>query len=687
MLKTEAVKVVICQELIFKNMNDEKLAKERVKKLKKLIDYHRYMYHVHDKEEISSDALDSLKKELFDLEERFPHLITPDSPTQRVEGKPLKEFKKVAHYRPMLSFQDAFSESDMEDFEKRIKRITDREIDYFCELKIDGLAVELVYENGVFLNGSTRGDGTVGEDVTGNLKTIEAIPLRLYNKEGSEKSVVVRGEVFISKKEFSKLNKERKKEGLPLYANPRNIAAGSVRQLDPRIPAKRKLDFFAYDLVADTKEHEAILPFGSDTHQKKHKILRKMGFKTVNKERYCKDLREVFRFYKEVEKERSGYPYEIDGIAVFVNDNKTFEELGVVGKAPRGGIAYKFPLEQRTSIVENVVFQVGRTGVVTPVAVLSPVSLAGVTVSRATLHNEDEIKRLGVHTGDTVVVGRAGDVIPRVMKVLKELRTGKEKPVYFPKKCPLCKSKLVRPEGEARWYCKEKRCHGVKKERFTHFVSKKGMDIDGVGEKMIEKLLSEGVISHPAELFELKEGDLVALERFADKSASNTISAIKDKKKVPLSRFLYALSIPHVGELTARLLSLKFKNLENLQKAPFSDLSEINGIGPVVAGSVVDFFNENGDLVSKLKSVGIKITEDRSGTALRGKSFVITGTLSSLSREEAKEKVTTAGGKVSSSVSSSTGYLVCGDNPGTKLEKAKELGVKVLNEEDFLKLL
>ncbi len=682
----------------------KKEAKKRIEKLKKVIDHHRYMYHVHDKEEISSDVLDSLKKELSDIEDHFPTFITPDSPTQRVEGEPLKEFLKVRHYEEMLSLQDAFDRNDIFNFKKKILRLVEDEITgFFCELKIDGLAIEIVYENGIFAHASTRGNGRIGEDVSQNIKTIDSIPLSLRsvdqfsdkqrkistNKEWIEndKSIVVRGEVFINKKEFIYLNKERKKEGLPLYANPRNIAAGSIRQLDPRVAASRNLDFFAYDLVADTKKEEVICPFGARTHAKKHALLRALGFKVVPYEKQCDDLEDVFNFYEEVSNLRESLPYEIDGIAVFIDDNNLFHHLGVAGKAPRGAVAYKFPLEQRTSVIKDVIFQVGRTGVITPVALLHPVSIAGVTISRATLHNEDEIKRLGVRIGDTVVVGRAGDVIPRVVKVLDELRTGEEKSIHFPKKCPLCKSNLVRLEGEARWYCEDKKCYGVTKERFIHFVSKKGMDINGLGEKMIDKLLSEGVVSHPAELFELKEGDLLSLDRFADKSAKNIISAIQEKKEIPFSRFLYALSIPHIGELTSRLLSTTFKNLNNLKEASFSDLENVEGVGPIMARSITDFLKNNREFMFQLEKVGIKIIEERSGTTLRGKSFVITGVLFSFSREEAKEKIIRAGGKVSSSLSSSTNYLVCGKNPGTKIEKAKEKGVRIITEEDFLKMV
>ncbi len=684
----------------------EKEAKKRIERLKELINHHRYQYHVLNKEEISSAALDSLKKELYDLENEFPQFVAPDSPTQRVEGEPLKEFKKIRHYRRMLSFQDAFSKEDMRDFERRITRIVPEEnVDYFCELKVDGLAIELIYEEGVLVSGSTRGDGIIGEDVTQNLKTIDSIPLGLrspefFSKEEEEisshsgwgdkkKSLVVRGEVFISKEEFFNLNEERRKEDLPLYANPRNIAAGSIRQLDPSVAAERNLDFFAYDLVADMKEGDSVTPFNIKTHKGKHEALRTLGFKTVDKEKYCKAMEEVFAFYEEVERKRDDYTYQIDGIAVFVNDNEIFERLGVAGKAPRGGIAYKFPLEHSTTVVKDVLFQVGRTGAITPVAVLKPVQLGGVTISRATLHNEDEVKRLDVRINDTVVVGRAGDVIPRVIKVLPELRVGKEKKISFPTKCPLCKEDIKRPKGEARWYCKSEDCKGTRRERLHHFVSKKGFDIDGFGKKVVDKLLEEGLISTPVDIFNLKEGDLLPLERFAEKSTNNLIKAIENSKRIPLSKFLQAISIPYTGEAAARALAYHFNSLEDISNASVEELMAIPDIGPVTAQSIHEFFNkeEKKRLIEGLKSAGVKIEAEERATKFAGKTFVVTGAMKSLKREEAEEMISKLGGRVSSSVSKNTSYLVAGENPGSKLEKARELEVRVLTEEEFLEMI
>jgi DNA ligase (NAD+) len=664
----------------------KKEAQKRIEKLKELINYHRYLYHVLDKQEISPEALDSLKKELFDLEQKYPEFITPDSPTQRVGGKPLEKFEKVRHPTPMLSFNDAFSEKDIEDWLERISKLLKKEerekIDFYCEPKIDGLAIELIYENNILKVGSTRGDGLIGEDITQNLKTIEAIPLKLREiKEKLPKTIVVRGEVFISKKEFERVNKEQKKKGLPTYANPRNLAAGSVRQLDPKITASRNLDSFCYDLISD---------LGQKTHQKEHEILKELGFKTNPYNKYCQNLKEIFEFHKEIQKKREELPYEIDGIVVTINDNKIFEKLGVVGKAPRGAIAFKFPLKQATTIVEDIKVQVGRTGALTPVAYLKPVKVGGVTISRATLHNEDEIKRLGVKIGDTVIVGRAGDVIPDIIKVLPELRTDKEREFKMPKKCPACGQKVLKSKGEVVLRCQNPDCFARKREYFYHFIQKGAFDIVGLGAKIVDRLIEEGLVEDPADLFLLKEGDLIPLERFAEKSAKNLIEAIQSKKEITLAKFIFALGIRGVGEETAQDLANHFGSLEKLKKATKEELQEILDIGPVVAGSIFNWFREkkNLEFLKKLKKVGIEIESLKPKVKrLKGKTFVLTGTLETLTREEAKEKIRELGGKVSSSVSKKTDYLVLGKEPGSKYEKAKKLGIKIIDEKQFLKIL
>jgi len=686
----------------------KKEARERIEKLKKLINYHRYLYHVLDKQEISEAALDSLKKELFDLEQKFPEFITPDSPTQRVGGKPLEKFEKFRHPTPMLSFNDAFTEQDMIDWEERIKKLLTPEeiqkIEYFCELKFDGLAIELIYENEIFKKGATRGDGLVGEDVTQNLKTIESVPLRLRDREevikdlrkheldeiaqfvekNGLKSVVVRGEALITKKEFERINREQEKKGLPKYANPRNIAAGSIRQLDPKVTASRRLVVFAYDVVSD---------LGQKTHQQEHEILRILGFKT-HKEgaKLCRNLKEVFAWREYWLKKRETLPFEIDGLVVQVNDNKIFEKLGVVGKAPRGAIAFKFPLKQAETIVEDIRVQVGRTGAVTPVAILKPVEIGGVTITRATLHNADEIKRLGLKIGDTVIVGRAGDVIPEVVKVLKELRTGREKEFRMPRHCPVCGAVLIRPEGEVVWRCPNPRCPARQRRGLYHFVSKKAFDIEGLGPKIIDQLVDEGLISSPADIFALKEGDLIPLERFAEKAAKNLVEAINKKRKISFERFIFALGIPGVGEETARVLAEKFGTLENLKNASFEELLSIKDIGPETARSIFEFFRkkENLQLLKELRRAGVEVIESEKPLTqgkLSGKTFVFTGALENFTREEAKEAVRKLGAKVSESVSKNTDFVVAGKDPGSKLEKAKKLGVKILSENDFLEIL
>ncbi|MFA5013130.1 MAG: NAD-dependent DNA ligase LigA [Candidatus Paceibacterota bacterium] len=686
-------------------MNKEE-AKQRIAKLRELINYHRYLYHVLDKQEISENALDSLKKELFDLEQNYPDLITPDSPTQRVGGEPLPAFKKFTHPKAMTSFFDAFSREDMENWETRNKKLLTqseaKKVNYYCEPKLDGLAIELIYENGVLAIGSTRGDGRIGENVTQNIKTIDAIPLRLRSekeaarelenaglkdaariiKQKGLKEIVVRGEAIITKKEFLKTNEERAKKGLPLYANPRNLAAGSIRQLDPKITAERKLDSNIYSLITD---------LGQKTHEQEHIILKALGFKTNNKyNRFCDNLDEVFDYYAYWQKNREKLPYEIDGAVVMINDNQIVRKLGVVGKAPRGGIALKFPLKEATTIIEDIIVQVGRTGAMTPVAVLKPVQVGGVTISRATLHNEDEIRRLGLKIGDTVAVGRAGDVIPEIMKVFPELRTGKEKRFSMPKKCPDCDDNLVRHPGEVAWYCPNPNCFSRKRRYLGHFVSASAFDIDGVGPRIIDRFLEEGLIRDAADLFDLKEGDILPMERFAEKSAKKIVENIQSKKRITLGKFIYALGIRNVGEKTARDLAERFGSIEKIKQLSSEDLEGTRDIGPVVAQSVFDWFADKHNLnfLKRLEDAGIIIEkEEKRGTKLKGKTFVLTGTLESMSRNEAKEKIMALGGEVLGAVSKNLDYLIAGENPGSKYDKAKKLGVKIIDEKEFLKKL
>jgi len=658
-------------------------AKKRIEKLRELINYHRYLYHVLDKQEISEQALDSLKKELFDLEQEYPDLITLDSPTQRIGGKPLDVFQKTEHKQMMYSLTDAFSREDMENWETRNNKLLTEEeknsIEYYCEPKLDGLAIELTYINGTLEIGSTRGDGKIGENVTQNIKTIESIPLNIKTKV---KEIIVRGEAVIKKNDFIKINKQREKDGLPVYANPRNLAAGSIRQLDSNITAERKLTADVYSLISD---------LGQKTHSEEHKMLEDLGFKTNNKyNKLCKNLDEVFSFYDYWGKHREKLPFEIDGLVVSINDNRIFKKLGVVGKTPRASIALKFPLKQTTTIVEDIKVQVGRTGAMTPVAILKPVDINGVTVTRATLHNEKEIERLGLKIGDTVVVGRAGDVIPEVSKVFPELRTGKEKNFKMPDKCPSCETKLIKPDSEVVWRCPNSKCFSRKLRQFQYFVSRGAFNIDGLGPKIVERFIEEGLVSDPSDLFNLKEGDILPLERFADKSAQKIVASIQSKKQVPFYKYIYALGIRNVGQKTSRDLVNVFKTIENFKKAEFKDFEKIEGIGPKVAESIVEWFNDEDNLVflNKLEKAGVEyFSEKKKGDKLKGKSFVITGTMEKMSREEAKEKIVSLGGEVSSAVSSNTDYLVLGENPGSKFDKAQKLGVKTLNEKEFLKII
>ena len=691
-------------------------AKERIEKLKTAINRYRYSRLVLNKELISPEAEDTLKKELFELETRFPTLITPDSPTQRVGGRALKKFPKVRHSTRMLSFNDAFSEEDMENWLARNQKLLSpeqsRRIDFYTELKIDGLAVSMIYENGFLKSGATRGDGAVGEDVTANLKTVEAIPLKLFDKEEILKNlekqklhhiisqlkkswpkvIEARGEIFLNRKDFEALNKKQIKKNLPLYANPRNVAAGSVRQLDPKITASRHLDSFAYSLKTD---------LGQKTHEEEHLILHSLGFRTNPNNKYAENLEEVFKFKEYWGKHREKLPLEIDGIVVIVNSEEIFKRLGVVGKTPRAAIAYKFSPKESETIVENIIVQIGRTGVLTPVAILKPVQIGGTTVSRATLHNEDEIKRLGLKIGDTVIVGRAGDVIPDVRKVLKEMRTGKEKEFHFPKE--FCGQKVVRVPGEAAHkILHPQKCELVNRRRLYYFASKAAFNMEGVGPKIIDAMLDNNLISDATDLFDLEAGDLVPLERFAEKSAKNVINSIKKSKNIDLYKFIYALSIQHVGEETAIDIGKKILEhksaarpqdiIDVAEKIKLEDWQKIPNIGPAIGASIYGYFENKSNLafLKKLDNAGVKIISPKITKAaqkLAGKTFVLTGGLQTLTRDEAKDRIRSLGGDISSSVSKAVDYVVAGSEPGEKYEKAKKLGVKIITEKEFLNLI
>jgi len=670
--------------------------KNRIEKLRKTINHHRYLYHVLDRQEISDEALDSLKKELFDLELQFPELVTPDSPTQRVGGEPLKEFKKVGHIdnegrgARMNSLNDAFSEEDLKEWLERLKKVIGESIgDFYCDPKMDGLAIELMYDEGILTRASTRGDGSIGEDVTNNIKTVEAIPLKLESdKEIFPKRLVVRGEVFLAKGEFERINREQKKKGEKIYANPRNIAAGSVRQLNPKITAKRKLSFYAYGVPGSGDDYLKKYP----THAREYELLRLWGIPTNPEGTVCRNIGEILSFYEKIKNKREKLPYEIDGIVVSANNSHLFQKAGVVGKAPRGGIAFKFTPTEAETIVEDIIVQVGRTGTLTPVAVLRPVNVGGVVVSRATLHNLDEIKRLDVKVGDTVIVGRAGDVIPDIRQVIKEMRTGKEKEFKMPRKCPICESPIEQVEGQVAFKCVNKNCPAIRREAIYHFVSRNAFDIDGIGPKIVDQLMEVGLIRDSADLFFLKKDDLLNLERFAEKSAQNTVEAIQSKKEVALDKFIYSLGIEHVGEETAFVLARRFKKLSSIKNAGLDELESIEDVGPVVARSIYDWFQKsyNLKLLEKFNKAGVRVLEEKTtkkSIKLANKKFVLTGSLKSMSRDNTKEKIRELGGDVSSSVSKETDYVVAGLEPGSKYDRAKKLGVKIISENEFLNLI
>ncbi len=661
---------------------------ERYLKLKDTINHHRRLYHVYDRSEISDAARDSLARELQEIEKQYPTIIAPDSPTQRVMGKPLPQFKKIKHKVPQWSFNDAFTESDMRDFDTRVKKFLraqfgDVEPVYICELKIDGLKVVLDYHNGVLQTAATRGDGEVGEDVTQNIRTIESVPLSLSRPI----DIVVEGEVWMSAKNLEQLNKEREKKGEPLYANPRNVAAGSIRQLDPSIAASRNLDVYVYD-VAQTSER---LP---ETQEAELDYLRELGFKVNPHHKTASTIGGVIAYWEDWKEKGRSQEYWVDGVVVKVNEKKYQDALGYTGKAPRFAIAFKFPAEQATTILEDIVMQVGRTGVITPVAHLRPVSVAGTTVSRATLHNEDEIQRLDVRIGDTVVLQKAGDVIPDIVQVVKELRPKHAKPFKWPSRVAACggDGKIERVPGQAAWRCVDRKSPERIKRTFEYFVSKKAMDIDGVGKEVARMLVDQGLVQTFDDIFTLEVGDFEPLPGFAEISAKKAYDAVqKARKNVPLHRLITGLSIDHVGEETARDLADHFGTIEKLRKASREQLLEVSGIGEKVAESLVGWFadkNNSAILDRLLSHITLVKPEKQAGTKpLAGKSFVFTGGLETMSREEAGEKVRALGGEVSSSVSKKTSYVVSGESSGSKFDKARELGITILNESEFLKLL
>ncbi|EKE10752.1 MAG: hypothetical protein ACD_15C00204G0004 [uncultured bacterium] len=740
---------------------DKYQAENRIRKLSGEINKLRYQYHVLDAPEVTDEVYSSLMDELKSLEEKFPELQFGDSPTQRIGGKPLEKFQKVVHAVRQWSFSDIFSFSDLQKWEERTLRLISKSkiqisnesqnsklktlptgggqaknhklsttnLDYVAEIKIDGLKIILTYKDGFFIQGATRGDGLIGEDVTENLKTIQSLPLRLnYPVSG-----VFVGECFLGKSELSRINADREKRGEALFANSRNAAAGSIRQLDPKIAASRKLDCFIYDIdqleIQNPKSKiqnksqisnsniqnnflQTALKF-PQTQIEELALLKKLGFKVNSETKLCKSVEEVEEFYQSWIHEKDSEDYGIDGVVLKINSISMQNMLGYTGKSPRWGVAYKFPAEKVTTVVEDVSVQVGRTGALTPLAHLRPVSVAGSTVSRATLHNEDEIKRLDLRIGDTVVIHKAGDIIPEIVEVLPGLRTGKEKKFQMPKTCPICggpvkREVIIKPKKEedgngqesAATYCINPSCFAVEKEKLIHFVSKKGFNIDGMGEKIVEHLLSENLISNMAEIFELKVGDLEPLERFAEKSAANLIESIEKSKAIKFEKFLFALGIRHVGEETALLISkdinAQIQNLKDVieyfPKITVDDWRNIKGIGEKSAQSLVNWFSHDNNLeqLRKMDELGVQVIFHKPQTTnhkLAGTTFVLTGELQDFTRDQVKDIIREKGGQISSSVSKKTDYVLVGDNPGSKYDKAKELGVKIISEEEFRKMI
>lgn len=673
-------------------------AKKRIDELRKEIEYHNYRYYVLDSPVISDAEYDRLMRELKTLEENFPQFKSPDSPTQRVGAKPLDKFPVMKHSIPMLSLDDASDESESIEFDKRIKRLlnTSRDIEYVCEPKMDGLAVELIYENGIFVRGGTRGDGYEGEDVTQNLKTIKAIPLRIGSvdektlpktaiRKKTPSLIEVRGEVFLTKEEFRRINKEREKKGEPLFANPRNAASGSLRQLDPAITASRRLDIYFYGIGkvegVEFKTHEELL-----------RSLIGWGFKVNPFFKKVKNIYGVIEYYNHLMEKRDELSYEIDGMVVKVNDLSLYPKLGEKTRSPRWAFAFKFPPSQEVTKLTDIILQVGRTGAITPVAILEPVRISGVVVKKATLHNPDEIKRKGIMIGDYVIVQRAGDVIPEVVKPIPEKRTGKEKSFVMPNNCPVCGEKIYYPPDETIPRCPNINCPARLKESIKHFVSRNAMDIEGLGKERVTLFLDRGLIKDIADIFYMKEEDILNLPGFSHKSTENLIKAIEKSKKVPLERFIFALGIRNVGEYIAKLLAEKFKTLDALIKAKYEDIIQIPGIGPEAASSIVEFFSskKNKDVIEKMLKAGVNpipYKEEKKEGKLKGLVFVFTGTLKSMPRSKAEETVKELGGEVASSVSKRVNIVVVGEEPGSKLDKAKSLGIKTINEDEFLNMI
>jgi DNA ligase (NAD+) len=661
-------------------------ARKEIDQLRSRIEHHNYRYYVLDAPEISDQDYDRMMRRLQELEGIYPDLVTPQSPTQRVGAPPLEEFGTVRHSVPMLSLQNALTDEELTEFDGRVKRLLGTEdFEYVAEPKIDGLAVEVVYRDGIYEQGSTRGDGYLGEDVTENLRTVRSLPLRLRAGGKAVPSLLeVRGEVYIGKRDFARLNDKREESGEPLFANPRNAAAGSVRQLDPSVTATRNLDVFLY-------ASGRVEGTGFRTHWEVLEAFKSWGLRVNPEIRICKSVAEAADFHRRLEARREDLDYEIDGVVFKVNPLDLQEKLGQISRSPRWAIAYKFEPEQAITVIKDIRVQVGRTGALTPVAAMEPVHIGGVEVKSATLHNQDEIDRKDIRVGDTVIVQRAGDVIPEVVAVIKEKRTGKEKKFTVPDRCPVCGSHVHRDPDEAVSRCTNMSCPAIIKQSIRHFASKAALDIDGLGTKIIDQLVEKGLVKTVADLYRLTKKDLMGLERLGDKSSDNLLRAIQKSKKTTLTRLTYALGIRHVGDHVARVLAEQYSSMEDLAKAEVDELTSIREIGPKVAESIHAFFGEkeNRDVVADLMDLGIEYRRaaPAGGGKLEGKAFVFTGALKDLTRDEAKQIVENLGGRVVASVSKKVDYVVVGEDPGSKFDQAEKLGIKTIDEAEFRKMI
>jgi DNA ligase (NAD+) len=667
-------------------MNAPSTAKQRIEKLRVALRDHDYRYYVLSQPSISDGEYDQLMNDLIALERQYPGLITPDSPSQRVGGEPTKDFTTITHEVPMLSLSNTYSEDELLDFDRRVKELVGgQQYRFVAELKIDGVAISLIYRNGIFVLGATRGDGTQGDEITKNLKTIRSIPLKAETGKGLPKDFEVRGEIFMTKKDFESMNKRQEELGEKTFVNARNTTSGTLKLQDSKAVAQRRLRMFTYFLrISNVKP---------TSHSENLQLLKKLGFVVNEHVRVCKTIADVKQYCDEWNVKRSSLPYDIDGIVVKVDSIAQQQELGAVAKSPRWAIAYKYPAQQMETQLNAITLQVGRTGTITPVAELTPVFVSGSTVSRATLHNEDYINELDIRIGDSVFVEKGGDVIPKVAGVNLKKRPKNSKSFKFPSLCPVCGSKIFRPEGEAAYYCENFECPAQVRGRIEHFAHRRAMNIEGLGEAVVDLLVKEDLIHNIADIYVLKKDRIAGLERMGEKSAQNLLDGIEESKTLPFSRVLFGLGIRFVGEGVAKLLADHFNDIENLKKASQQDLEHVEGVGPRIAESVIRFFSDvhSLKLIERLSKAGVQMRSDRKkiteNSNITGKTFVLTGGLQTMSREEAKERIEALGGKSASSVSKKTDFVIVGSDAGSKLQKAVELGVTTINEEEFLKML